>query len=77
MNTFPEPMMRTMAEHFSRLDDPRVAHSQVHALLSVVTIALCAVICGAEGWVEVAEFGRIQADWLATFLDLPAEDPVA
>jgi predicted transposase YbfD/YdcC len=40
-------------------------------LLDVVTIALCAVICGADTWVDVAEFGRSKEPWLRTFLDLP------
>ncbi|MBO9365311.1 MAG: transposase family protein [Roseiflexus sp.] len=34
-------------------------------------IAVCAVICGAEGWVDVAAFGRRRPAWLATFLALP------
>jgi predicted transposase YbfD/YdcC len=40
-------------------------------LLDIITIALCAVICGADGWVEVEEFGKAKLDWLRTFLDLP------
>jgi hypothetical protein len=40
-------------------------------LLEVVTIAPCAVICGTDTWVDVAEFGRSKAAWLRTFLDLP------
>jgi predicted transposase YbfD/YdcC len=58
-------------EHFVDLDDPRVARAQRHSLLAIVTIALCGVICGADSWVEIAEFGRIKAEWFATFLDLP------
>lgn len=64
-------MGRSVLEHFAGLDDPRVARAQRHALLAVVAIALCGVICGAESWVEIAEFGRSKAAWFATFLDLP------
>jgi predicted transposase YbfD/YdcC len=53
------------------LEDPRVVRAQRHSLLAIVTIALCGIICGAESWVEIAEFGRVKAEWFASFLDLP------
>jgi predicted transposase YbfD/YdcC len=40
-------------------------------LLSITTIAICAVIAGAESWDDIQEFGEAKAAWLATFLDLP------
>jgi predicted transposase YbfD/YdcC len=65
------PRTGALVEHFAALEDPRVERARLHALLAMVTIALCGVICGADSWVEIAEFGRIKADWFATFLDLP------
>jgi len=61
--------------HFSELVDPRVDRTKLHPLLSVVGIALCGVICGADSWVEVAEFGGSRREWLAEWLDLPAGIP--
>lgn len=58
-------------DHFADLPDPRIDRCRRHALLDVVTIALCAVICGANTWVGVAEFGRSKEGWLRTFLALP------
>jgi len=43
----------------------------MHPLLSIVTIALCAMLCGAESWDEIAVFGETRKDWFAGFLDLP------
>lgn len=63
--------MRALVEHFAELEDPRVERAKRHSLVAVVTIALCGVICGAESWVEIAQFGQAKADWFATFLDLP------
>ena len=57
--------------HFADLPDPRVERTKRHALLDVVTIALCAVICGADSWVEVERFGQAKAGWLRRFLPLP------
>jgi len=36
---------------------------------------MCAAICGADGWVEVEEFGKAQRLWLQTFLELPNGRP--
>ncbi len=44
-------------------------------LLDIITVALCAVICGADGWVAVETFGRAKATWLRTFLALPGGIP--
>lgn len=56
---------------FADLDDPRVDRTKEHALLDVVAIAICAVICGADSWVAVEEFGNAKHTWLRTFLALP------
>jgi len=61
----------SLAEHFAALDDPRVERTRLHPLLSIVTIAICAVSAGAESWDDIEEFSVIGADWFATFLDLP------
>ena len=42
-----------------------------HKLLDRIVIAVCAVICGADTWVEVETFGKARQDWLESFLDLP------
>ncbi len=56
--------------HFQSLPDPR-AHNVIHQLHDILVIALCAVICGAQGWAEVQEFGKSKQGWFKTFLDLP------
>ena len=57
--------------HFERLSDPRVVGRCEHKLIDVIVIAILAVICGADGWVDVALFGAAQQTWLGTFLELP------
>ena len=67
-----EPQPTTsITTHFATLTDPRVARTKRHALLDILTIALCAVICGADSWVEVERFGHAKEAWLQTFLTLP------
>ena len=47
-----------LKEHFSSLDDPRAQHSIEHLLLDIVLITICAVICGADTWVEIENYGN-------------------
>lgn len=44
----------SLAEHFGALEDPRVEHLTDHKLLDIITIALCAIISGAETWKDLA-----------------------
>ena len=64
-------MAGSIREHFADLPDPRVRRGQRHSLASLLTIAICAVICGADSWTEVEQFGRAKEKWFQTFLDLP------
>ncbi len=63
----PSGLMR----YFSDLKDPRMNRTKRHELSDIITIAICAVICGADGWTEVAMFGECKELWFRTFLDLP------
>jgi len=61
-------------DHFARLTDPR-RRKVVYPLINIVTIAICAVICGADDFVAIAKFGRAKRKWLSQFLDLSAGIP--
>jgi hypothetical protein len=52
-----------LATSFATLTDLRVDRTKEHLVLDIVLIAMCAVICGADGWVEVAEFGETKQKW--------------
>jgi len=60
---------------FQDLPDPRVEGRCDHKLIDIIVIAVCAVISGAESWVDVADFGEAKREWLSTFLELPAGIP--
>jgi predicted transposase YbfD/YdcC len=66
-----EPRPATLQEHFAELTDPRVDRGKLHLLLDILVIALCAVICGADTWVEMEAYGRAKEEWLKQFLPLP------
>lgn len=56
--------------HFGNIEDPRRTYLNDHPLINIITIALCAVIAGAEGWSDVEMFGQQKEKWLSRFLDL-------
>lgn len=60
---------------FQELPDPRVEGRCDHKLIEIIVITVCAVIAGAETWVDVEQFGEAKQDWLKSFLELPAGIP--
>ena len=65
--TRPGPIVK----HFGDLEDPRIERAKGHDLLDTIAITLCTVVCGADNWVEIEEFGKAKRDWFAGFLKLP------
>jgi predicted transposase YbfD/YdcC len=60
----------SILNHFSVISDHRVDRTKKHSLINIIVIAICAVICGADSFVEIEEFGNSSIDWLKTFLHL-------
>jgi predicted transposase YbfD/YdcC len=63
--------LSTIAKHFGKLAEPRVDRTKLHLFMDIITIAICAVICDADGWVDVENYGLSKHAWLTTFLPLP------
>lgn len=66
-----EPNDASLLTHFAQLKDPRDERGKEHLLLDIASIAICAVICGAESWTDIEQYGQSKLDWLKTFLALP------
>jgi hypothetical protein len=62
---------KTLVEQFSSVSDPRIDRTKRHKLIDILVIAICATICGADGWEEFELFGPSKQDWCRTFLELP------
>ena len=65
----------TLIDHFTNLTDPRIDRTKDHKLIDIVVIAICAVICGADGWVGMETYGNAKYKWLKQFLELPSGIP--
>lgn len=61
----------TIEEHFSQIKDPRLERTKLHQLIDIITITICAVICGAESWDDIEYFGECKYKWFKSFLSLP------
>ena len=61
----------SLMEHLRQVPDPRIERTRRHELMDLLVIALCAVIGGADNWVDVVQFGKAKKEWFATFLRLP------
>lgn len=58
---------QSMMEHFTDLEDPRTRQSP-HSLMELLLTAICAVLSGADSWVNVALWGQAKLSWLRQFL---------
>lgn len=70
----PETRAVRIQEHFAELTDPR-RREVTYPLINIVTIAICAVIAGADDFVAIANYGRKKRRWLGQFLDLSTGIP--
>jgi predicted transposase YbfD/YdcC len=66
-----EPIRVGIHAFFADLPDPRIERTKRHQLLDIIAISVCAVIAGADSFVDIEQYGHARADWLATFLELP------
>jgi predicted transposase YbfD/YdcC len=63
--------MPTLFEAFDGLTDPRMERTRLHSLRDIVILSILAVICGADGFVQIEEFGKAKDEWLRKVLDMP------
>jgi predicted transposase YbfD/YdcC len=61
---------KNIIDHFQGLPDPREDNRR-HVLIDIITIVICASICGAEKWDDIEAFGKAKEGWLKKFLELP------
>jgi predicted transposase YbfD/YdcC len=60
-----------VVRHFEELEDPRCSINRKHPLVSVVVIAVMAVLAGASGPTAIARWAALKEEFLITALDLP------
>ena len=61
----------SIVEHFDDIEDIRIERGKKHKLIDIITISICAVVCGADGWIDIEMYGIARKKWLEKFLELP------
>ena len=61
----------TLLDHFTNLTDPRIDRTKDHKLIDILAIAICGMLCGADNWVAMEQYGNAKQEWLKQFLELP------
>lgn len=61
----------SLLAHLSGLPDPRIDRRRRHELLDILVIAICSLLCGAEGFNDMEDFGKAKEAWFRGFLKLP------
>ena len=64
-------LTQSVLQNFQNLKDPRVGRRRDHNFISIISIAILAVLSGADGFVDIETYGKAKQRWLETFLDLP------
>jgi predicted transposase YbfD/YdcC len=65
-----QEVLEKFEKHFSGIQDTRKKQGKLHELRSILIISVLGVICGADEFVEIEEFGKSKIDFLSTFLNL-------
>ena len=63
--------MKTPIDYFSKIDDHRIERTRYHLLEDIIFITIAAVICGAETWNDIENYGNSKKLWLILYLELP------
>jgi len=66
-----EGELRSLETIFAQVEDPRIERTKLHRLRDIIIIAICGVICGADGWVAIEEFGKAKEAFFTELLDVP------
>jgi predicted transposase YbfD/YdcC len=67
--------MDSPLKYFADLQDPRVERTREHLLEEILLITIAAVLSGASGWNEIADYAKAKIEWFRTFLKLPGGIP--
>ncbi len=60
----------SLAEAFSIIVDPRVAGRNTHDLVERLVVSVCAMLCGADNFVDIHAWAEARLDWLRRFMKL-------
>ena len=73
-------ILGTLVEHLTTVGDPRTGNFKPHSLQEILVIAICAILAGAESFVEMEAWAQARESWLRRFLllknGIPSHDTI-
>lgn len=73
-------MKSNLHTHFKCIKDPRIDRKKLHSLHDIISLVVIGIICGADSWDSIEEFGKAKKEFLSTFLTLhngiPSHDTI-
>ena len=63
--------LRDLESIFAQVEDPRMERTKLYRLRDIIILAICGVLCGADGWVEIEAFGKAKEAFFTHLLNLP------
>ena len=60
----------TISKAFGELTEPRINRNIRHPLVNIITISICAIICGCDDFKSIEQYGNSKIEWFKEFLDL-------
>lgn len=74
------PLETNFLDHFEVIEDPRLERNQRYTVAEILLVTLLAVICGAEGWQDVENYGKSKIKYLRCYFPyesgIPSDDTV-
>lgn len=71
---------RGLFDAFADMEDPRMDRKKLYPLIEIIFLTICSVICGANHFTDVEDFGLASIDWLRKFLPfqngIPSHDAI-
>ena len=67
--------MGRFIEVWGGLDDPRSGTAALHDFYEILAIAMCSVLCGGQGAVDMGLFAKAKEPFLRTFLKIKNSVP--
>lgn len=62
--------MKSPIDFFTEIEDPRIERCKDHLLEDIIFITIASVICGAETWNDIENYGNAKKEWLKKYLTL-------
>lgn len=63
---------------FGAIEDPRSTRNQLYSVNEILLLTLCAVLCGADGWQDIEDFGKAKLTFLRHYFEytqgIPSDD---